>query len=113
MDSTWQPDREYLRCLGSVENFVKRVRDAEDPRTQMLAKRAFLHRPIMTYSEFLMARNDQYLEGDSLQTAVVTEIDRIVESLNTHRTDGLCDYDFLRARLASILEIFVVNNKIT
>jgi len=106
MSNIEQLDYQYLICLGSVENYIKRVRDGEDPRSQMLAKKAFLHRPIISYSEFLEARSGRQSSTEANQSVVVGEIDQIVESLNLHRDQGMCDFEFLKLSMERISVFF-------
>lgn len=105
MSGIQQLDEGFLLKLGSVSNYLKRVEGQEDARTQMLAKRAFLHRPLMTYTEY----SDLELGIVNYPPAMTSLIDTInteITNINNHRDDLLCEYEFLRRTMSKIDAMF-------
>ena len=105
MSGMQQLDEGFLLKLGSVSNYLKRVEGKEDARTQMLAKRAFLHRPLMTYTEYSDLEIGIVNYPPSL-TNLIDTINTEITKINNHREILLCEYDFLRLSLNRIEAMF-------
>ena len=87
-----QINLEYKREFGSVENYLIRVDKNQPKRIQHLAKRSFLHRAILKYSEACG-------EVPECLKLPVQRLDEIVDSLNRIREScsekDKLDYDVL------------------
>jgi len=100
-----QLDEKFLLKLGSASNYLKRLDGQEDSRTQMLAKRAFLHRPLMNYTEY-MNHESGVVDYSPELLFLIDIIDTEIASLNDHREKNLCDYEFIKLSLKKIEDVF-------
>lgn len=77
---------EYRLAYGNLSGYLKRIKDRDHPRTIALAKRAFLHRRILKYSEFFSQNN--YIEvATGFNKESVKKIDNIVDKINKFREE--------------------------
>lgn len=86
--------RDYLLAFGSLDNYVRRIKNDEPPRLKNLARRAFLHRAFKKYTDFFSNIPPEQLITNQ-NRGEIEKIDAIVDQLNMLREQGDVDYEIL------------------
>ena len=76
-------DRDYLMSFGPIEEYIKVVRENRPNRWKNLAKRAFLQRPTLKYSEMFRGHDKGKMSEAASKT--MATLDEIVDELNQIR----------------------------
>jgi hypothetical protein len=87
--SELNPD--FCLAFGTLSNYLKRVRSGDTPRSQMLAKRSFLHRAILRYNEFYEGTESVVAKDNEHLFEVIVKLDLLVDRVNEIRSSGLLD----------------------
>lgn len=86
--------KEYMLAFGTLDNYLRRVDKKEEPRWVNLAKNAFLHRPILKYSEYFPpAEYGDVITEKNKET--IKKLNNIVDELNKMRENNQTDYEKL------------------
>ena len=99
---------DFRLAYGNLNNYLDRVEANESPRTRFLAKRSFLHRPILRYEEFFNPEKYDRVITD-MNREVITRLNQLVQHLNELRENEAIDYEKL-APLRNALNALVSSN---
>lgn len=97
------PDKNYFIHLGGVIRFLEVWRNPDStPRDRLLAKRTWMHRPIMLFSEYLNQQNKTWDSEDGL----CNSIDSLIAELNSMRTVDNVNLDQVEALIENLKSFF-------
>ncbi len=97
------PDKNYFVHLGGVIRYLEVWKNPDStPRDRLLAKRTWMHRPIILYSEYLNQQNQKLSEDDG----ICRSIDLVITEINSLRAVDNVNLDQVDSRIENLRNLF-------
>ena len=97
------PDKNYFINLGGVIRYLEVWRNPDStPRDRLLAKRTWVHRPIILYSEYLNQQNKTW-DADE---GVCNSIDLLILEMNSLRAVDDVNLDQVESLIKTLKSLF-------